>query len=155
MNINNLYDLVKDIVKKANELKNKYTKETEAKVNYACIFCKNEEEFNNYIELLKNSDNIIIRDTYSGPLFKLDGINTVSGRLKLLKIRKYDDKHNDLGDADFTVSDYNVFKKKYINNSNFKLINGDGYEMIELTEDNYDVRCYFSNIPIDIELGIK
>ena len=155
MNINNLYDLVKDIVKKANELKNKYTKETEAKVNYACIFCKNEEEFNNYIELLKNSGSIIIRDTYSGPLFKLDGINTVSGRLKLLKIRKYDEKHNDLGDADFTVSDYNVFKKKYINNSNFKLINGNGYEMIELTEDNYDVRCYFSNIPIDIELGIK
>ena len=155
MNINDLYDLVKDIVKKANELKNKHTKETEAKVNYACIFCKNEEEFNNYIELLKNSGSIIIRDTDSGPLFKLDGINTVSGRLKLLKIRKYDDEHNDLGDADFTVSNYNVFKKKYINNSNFKLINGDGYEMIELTEANYDVRCYFSNIPIDIELGIK
>lgn len=155
MNIDNLYNLVKSIVEKANELKNKYTDQYEAKVNYACIFCKNDKDFNNYIELLKNSGSIIISDTYSGPLFKLEGIDTIAGRLKLLKIRKPDDKHLDLGDADFTVSNYDIFKEKYLNKSNFKLINGNDYEMIELMVNEYDVRCYFSNIPIDQELNIK
>ena len=155
MNINELYEFIKSIVKKSNDLKNKYTNETNAKVNYACIFCKNDEDFNNYIEILKKDDNDIIEDTYSGPLFKLSGLETVAGTLKLLKIRRYDDKHLDLGDADFTVGNYEEFKSKYINNSNFKLISGEEYEMIELMEEGNKVRAYFSNPPLDEELGIK
>ena len=155
MNINDVYDLVNDIVKKSNDLKNKYTDEISAKVNYACIFCKNDEEFNNYTEMLKNDNNDIIEDTYSGPLFRLKDIETVAGLLKLLKIRRYDDKHLELGDADFTVSDYEEFKNKYIDKSNFKLISGEGYEMIELMEEKNEVRAYFSNPPLDEELGIR
>lgn len=130
MNINDVYNLVKNIVSKSNDLKNKYTDEINAKVNYACIFCKNDEEFNNYVELLKKDNNYIIEDTYSGPLFRLQDLETVSGPLKLLKIRKYDDKHLDLGDADFTVSNYEEFKSKYIDKPNFKLIRRNEYEMI-------------------------
>ena len=155
MEINEVYDLVKNIVKKSNELKNKYTDEINAKVNYACIFCKDDNDFNDYISLLKNDNNDIIEDTYSGPLFRLKDLETVAGTLKLLKVRRYDDKHLDLGDADFTVSNYEVFKNKYINKSNFKLISGEGYEMIELMEEKNEVRTYFSNPPLDEELGIK
>ena len=155
MNINDLYELVKEIVNKSNELKNKYTNEINAKVNYACIFCKSDDDFNNYIDLLKNYNNEILEDTYSGPLFRLKDLETVAGTLKLLKIRRYDDKHLDLGDADFTVSDYKEFKDKYENKPNFKLISGEGYEMIELMEEGNDVRSYFSNPPLDEELGIK
>ena len=114
MNINDVYDLVKNIVNKSNNLKNKYTDEIKAKVNYACIFCKNEDEFNNYISALKEDDNDIIENTYSGPLFRLKDLETVAGPLKLLKVRKYDDKHLDLGDADFTVRNYSDFKNKYV-----------------------------------------
>ena len=155
MNINDVYNLVKNIVSKSNDLKNKYTDEINAKVNYACIFCKNDEEFNNYVELLKKDNNYIIEDTYSGPLFRLHDLETVSGFLKLLKIRKYDDKHLDLGDADFTVSNYEEFKSKYINKPNFKLIRRNEYEMIELMEEKNEVRAYFSNIPLDEELGMR
>lgn len=155
MNINDVYNLVKNIVSKSNDLKNKYTDEINAKVNYACIFCKNDEEFNNYVELLKKDNNYIIEDTYSGPLFRLHDLETVSGSLKLLKIRKYDDKHLDLGDADFTVSNYEEFKSKYINKPNFKLIRRNEYEMIELIEEKNEVRAYFSNIPLDEELGMR
>ena len=155
MEINEVYDLVKNIVKKSNELKNKYTDEINAKVNYACIFCKDDNDFNDYISLLKNDNNDIIEDTYSGPLFRLKDLKTVAGILKLLKVRRYDDKHLDLEDADFTVSNYEVFKNKYINKSNFKLISGEGYEMIELVEEKNEVRAYFSNPPLDEELGIK
>ena len=155
MNINDVYNLVKNIVSKSNDLKNKYTDEINAKVNYACIFCKNDEEFNNYVELLKKDNNYIIEDTYSGPLFRLHDLETVSGFLKLLKIRKYDDKHLDLGDADFTVSNYEEIKSKYINKPNFKLIRRNEYEMIELMEEKNEVRAYFSNIPLDEELGMR
>ena len=155
MTINEVYDLIKDIVKKSNELKNKYTNEINAKVNYACIFCKDDNEYNNYIKILKEDGNIIIEDTYSGPLFKIKDLETISGTLKLVKIRRYDDKHLDLGDADFTVSNYIKFKKRYITNHNFKLIVREDSEMIELMEEGYDVRTYFSNPPLDKKLGIN
>ncbi len=155
MNTNDIYELAKDIVKKANDLKNKYTDEINAKVRYVAIFCKNDEEFNNYIEILKNDSNEVVDDTYSGPVFKIEGIETVSGILKLLKIRRYDDEHLDLGDADFNVSNYEKFKNKYVDNPNFKLISREDYEMIELMEEGYEVRVYFSNPPLDVELGIK
>ena len=150
----NIYELVKEIVKKSNDLKNKYTNEVNARVNYACIFCKNDDDFNNYIEELKKDGNSILEDTYSGPLFKIN-VDTVAGNLKLLKIRRHDDDHLDLGDADFTVKNYIDFKSEYASKPNFKLINGKNYEMIELMEKGYDVRTYFSNPPLDEELGIK
>ena len=150
----NIYELVKEIVKKSNDLKNKYTGEVNARVNYACIFCKNDNDFNNYIEALKKDGNSILEDTYSGPLFKIN-VDTVAGNLKLLKIRRHDDDHLDLGDADFTVKNYASFKNEYASKPNFKLISGKNYEMIELMEEGYDVRAYFSNPPLDEELGIK
>ena len=155
MNINDIYELAKYIVREANNLKNKYTDEINAKVSYACIFCKNDDDFNKYIEILKEDNNDIIEDTYSGPLFRIKDLETVSGTLKLLKIRRYDDKHLDLGDADFNVSNYEKFKNKYVDKPNFKLISREDYEMIELMEENNDVRVYFSNPPLDEELGIK
>ena len=155
MNINDIYELAKDIVKKANDLKNKYKNEVNAKVSYVAIFCKNDEEFNNYIKILKNDNNEVVDDTYSGPVFKINSLETVSGTLKLLKIRRYDDKHLDLGDADFNVSNYEEFKNKYGKKPNFNLISREDYEMIELMEDGYEVRAYFSNPPLDEELGIK
>ena len=151
----NVYDLIKNIVAKSTELKNKYTSELEAKVNYACVFCKDEDDYNYYIEELKNDGNEVIEDTYSGPLFKLKGVDTIAGNLKLFKVRRHDEKHQDLGDADFTISDYEAFKNKCLDSKNFKLITGNGYEMIELMEDNNEVRSYFSNPPLDEELGIK
>lgn len=155
MSINDVYDLAKDIVSKANDLKNKYTDEINSKVSYACIFCKNDEDYNSYIEVLKNNGDEIIENTYSGPLFRIKNLETVSGTLKLLKIRRFDEEHLDLGDADFKVLDFNSFKNKYVNNNNFKLISREGYEMIELMENGYDVRVYISNPPLDEELGIN
>lgn len=151
----NIYDFIKDIVSKSNDLKNKYTNEKDAKISYACIFCKNDEEYNNYISILKNDNNDIIEDTYSGPLFRIKDLETVSGTLKLVKIRRYDENHLDLGDSDFKVNDYEKFKNEYANKPNFKLIVREGYEMIELMEEGNEVRVYFSNPPLDEELGIN
>lgn len=155
MKVNDVYNLTVSIVNKANDLKNKYTDEIKANVSYAAIFCQSTDEYNKYIELLKEDNNEIIQDTYSGPVFNIKGLNTNAGTLKLLKVRRYDENHPDMGDADFKVSNYDNFKTRYINNPNFKLIEGDGFEMLELMDKDSNVRAYFPNIPLDVELGIE
>ena len=156
MDIDELLEIEKEIVEKADDLKVRYTAEREAKVNYACIFSQNDDEYEIFRKILEENGNAVLEETSTGPLFRIKDLDTIAGTLKLLKIRKYDDKHLDLGDADFTVSNYSKFKEECLKKpENFKLISGDGYEMIELTETGSDVRAYFSNPPIDEEMGIK
>jgi hypothetical protein len=121
MNINELRQFVKEIVKKANDLKNKHTSEEKAPVNYACIFCQTEEQYNELKELVKTMGKII-KQTPTGPLFRIPQLDTVAGKLQLLKIRRPDITRTELGDADFTVSDYSEFKKKYLSQKGFQLL---------------------------------
>lgn len=145
---------VQDIVKKATELKDEHVDDKNAPVNYACIFSQSEEE---YDELLETSHKIgkIIKETPTGLLFHINSLNTVSGILKLLKIRIPDDTRPEQGDADFTVSNYDIFKKKYLSQNGFKLIHKENFEMIELMDSKFDVRVYFSHPPLDEQLNIK
>lgn len=151
MNINELKQFVKEIVKKANDLKNKHTSEEEAPVNYACVFCQSEEQYNNLLKITSTIGKII-KETPTGPLFQIKPLNTVAGELKLLKIRKPDPTRKELGDADFTVSDYFEFKNKYLSRKGFKLIERENFEMIELIDPEFDIRVYFSNPPLDRQL---
>jgi hypothetical protein len=146
--------MVKEIVKKANNLKNKHTSEKNAPVNYACIFTQKEEQYNNLIMIAKEIGNII-KETPTGPLFHIQPMKTVSGNLKLLKIRKPDPTRPEIGDADFTVENYNKFKNKCLSKVGFKLIPREGFEMIELVDPKFNVRAYFSNPPLDKQVGIK
>ncbi len=137
--------LIKNIVKQACILKDKHTDEKNALVNYACIFSQNKQE---YEELLEAANKIgtIIKQTPTGPLFKVQ-IETDSGKLQLLKIRIHDPTRSERGDADFTVSNYQDFKKKH---SDLKLITRENFEMIELMDPEFNVRVYFSNPPQDV-----
>ncbi len=150
----NLKNFIFDMVRQSRELKNKYTDETDARVNYACIFSQSDDEFS---ELKKSAEQIgkAIEETPSGPLFYIQPLDTVSGQLKLLKIRKPDKTRPERGDADFTVNDYRVFKNKYILQNNFKLILREKFEMIELMDPDFNVRAYFSHPPLDKQLGIS
>jgi len=152
MNEQELIQFVQEIVSKSNDLKNKHTSEKKAPVNYACIFCQSEEQFNEFVEITKNIGEIA-QETLTGPLFQIH-IDTVAGKLQLLKIRKPDEKRKELGDADFTVSNYFEFKEKYLNKEEFNLIVRKGFEMIELIDPEFDVLVYFSNPPLDKQLGI-
>lgn len=154
MDQNSLENLVKEIVEKASVLKDKYVEEKNAPVNYACIFSQDGSEFNDLVEITKQIGSII-KDTPTGPLFHIHPINTVSGQLKLLKIRQPDKTRPEQGDADFTVDNFEDFKKKYILQANFKLISRDDFEMIELMDNEFDVRSYFSNPPLDKQLNIN
>lgn len=154
MNIKDLEKFVQEIVRKAAILKDKHTSEKNARVNYACLFCQTEQQYEELIYLAKKMGKIV-EETKMGPLFHINTIETVAGPLKLLKIRKPDEKRKELGDADFTVSNYPEFKKKHISQEGFNLIVRDKFEMIELIDPEFDVLAYFSNPPLDQQLGIR
>ena len=95
----------------------------------------------------------IFKETQTGPLFLID-LDTESGKLNLLKIRKPDETRKERGDADFTVDDYNNFKKNYLPKPSFSLIKRDKFEMIELVNSNFNVQTYFSNPPLNQQFGL-
>ena len=154
MNIENLKQFAQEIVKKANDLKNKHTSEKNAPVNYACIFCQSDEQYNSLVALAQETGKMV-EETPTGLLFHIQPLDTIAGKLRLLKIRKPDTTRPELGDADFTVSNYPEFKKKYLSQKGFSLIVRKNFEMIELVDPKFNVRAYFSNPPLDKQLGIK
>ena len=154
MKIEGLKIKVQDIVKQATSLKNKYIMDKNTPVNYACIFSQSKEEYEELLEAVQKIGNII-KETPTGLLFYINPLNTVSGVLKLLKVRLPDATRPELGDADFTISNFSDFKKKYLSKDGFKLIKREDFEMIELIDSEFDVRVYFSNPPLDKQLDIK
>lgn len=147
----NLKSLVANIVKESRELKNKHTDEIDAPVNYACVFSQSDDEFMK-LKICARQIGKVIEKTPSGPLFHIQPLDTVSGKLKLLKIRKPDKTRPECGDADSTVSDYRAFKNKCISQNHFKLIAREKFEMIELTDSEFNARAYFSHPPLDKQL---
>lgn len=153
MNLEELKTLVQNIVSEATKLKNLHTDELQASVNYACIFCHSQKEYDEFLSLVYKIGSVI-KETHNGPLFHIEDLETVSGKLKLLKIRMPDSTRSERGDADFTVSDYKVFKEESLVKPGFKLIDRGYMEMIELMDSDFDVRAYFSNPPLDVQLGL-
>ena len=153
MGVTALKQLVEEIVKNANDLKNKHTSEKNAPVNYACIFAQSKEQYNKLLAVAKKIGSII-EETSTGPIFHIQPLNTVAGNLRLLKIRKPDTTRPELGDADFTAENYSEFKKKYLSKIGFKLIPRENFEMIELVDPQFNVRTYFSNPPLNEQLDI-
>ena len=154
MNVKNLIKSVQEIVKRANILKDKHTSEKNAPVNYACVFCQTDEQYDSLVALAQEIGKVI-EETPTGPLFHIQPLDTIAGNLQLLKIRKPDATRPELGDADFTVLNYPKFKNKYLPQKGFKLIVRKNFEMIELTDPKFNIRAYFSNPPLDKQLKIK
>lgn len=155
MDTSSFTQLVKGIVKRASELRNKHTREWKAVVNYACIFTHSDEE---YLLMDKEVGTMgsVAKETKMGNVYLLhEAVETAAGPLKLLKVRRPDAEHPEQGDADFTVADYPAFKKEYLNKPGFKLITRPDMEMIELVDKDFDVRAYFSHPVLANVLGIN
>ena len=142
------------IVSRSTDLKNRFTNEVKAPVEFGCIFCQDGDEYTFYTNLVKVLGNAL-EDTVSGYTYLLNKpIGTVSGPLRLVKIRKPSSDRLGKGDADFNT-DYEAFKKKYQNNPRFELVKYDTFEMLRLSDIHFDVMTCFSNIPKSKNLGIK
>lgn len=152
--MNNLISTIKYIVSRSVGLRDKFTDASLAPVEFACIFCQNEDEYNKFTNEIEKFGKIVEK-TPSGFTHLLGKpIETAAGPLLLVKIRKPDIKRPERGDADFST-DYTKLKKKYQNNSNFELVKRDTFEMLRLSYRNFDVMACFSNIPKSKDLGIK
>lgn len=152
MNIEDLKNIIKDIIAQADDLK-KTIVTCPAPVNYACIFCQSEDEYSSFLDMAKQMGKVI-QDTKAGPVFQIESLPTVAGNLRLLKIRKPDPTRPERGDADFTLSNYDEFKKEHINQKGFKLIDKGNFEMIEYKAPDSNVLVYFSNPTLAHVLGI-
>ena len=153
MDTKSLIQLVQEIVRNANNLKNKHTSEKGALINYACIFSQDKKQYDE-LSILTRKIGKVVKETPTGPLFSIPSIDTIAGKLRLLNIRKPDSTRPELGDADFTILDYTKFKKTYLPQKGFKLIVRENFEMIELIDPEFNVRAYFSSPPLDVQLKI-
>lgn len=144
--MNNLITTINYIVGRSTELKNKFIDKDSSAIEFACIFCQNEKEFRDFTNSIEKYGRIVER-TKSGFTYFLDNpIETIAGPLRLVKIRKPDPKFSQRGDADFNTN-YKEFKKKYENGPKFELIKRETFEMLRLSDPNFDVMACFSNIP--------
>lgn len=145
--------LIQDIVKGACELKDKYTDQIDVPVNYACIFTKDQEEYDLFISLAQQIGERV-KETNTGPLWRITPLSTIAGELQILKVRAPDKTRLERGDADFTLSDYPAFKRKYLQQRGFTLITRADMEMIEIYDKNVNYRVYFSFPTLDKQLNI-
>lgn len=152
--MNNLITTINYIVNRSTELKNKFTDASSAPVEFACIFCQNEEEYNKFTNEIETLGKVV-ETTPSGFTYLLvKPIETIAGPLRLVKIRKPDIQRSKRGDADFNT-DYENFKKKYQSDSRFELVKRETFEYLRLSDPDFDVMACFSDIPKSKSLGIK
>ncbi|UMX47376.1 MAG: hypothetical protein L7H18_02905 [Candidatus Nealsonbacteria bacterium DGGOD1a] len=144
MTIDDLKKLAREIIAEAQRLKIAHTSEDKAPVNYACAFARRVAEYEEMVDLARQLGPIA-RNTAMGPVFHIDPLPTVAGSLELLKIRRPDTKRRERGDADFTVANYENFKKKYLGKPEFGIIKRPEMEMVELIDPTYDALAYFSH----------
>lgn len=149
-----LRELVRNIVERSQHLRDQFTDEHNAPVNYAAVFAQDKAEFENLFQGATSLGKVL-EDTPTGPLFQIDPLETTAGQLQLLKIRRPDPKRPERGDADFTVRDYETFKAKNLMRPGFTFIQREKFEMIELADSRYDVLAYFSHPPVDEQYGLK
>ncbi|NMC35560.1 hypothetical protein GYA49_00795 [Candidatus Beckwithbacteria bacterium] len=150
----NLIQTITYIVQHSNELKNHFTSVSSAPIEFACIFCQTDEEYQNYTQEIKLLGKIV-ETTPTGYTYLLQKpISTVAGFLRLIKIRKPDPNRPERGDADFNTN-YSEFKKRYKHISGFELVKRNSFEMLRLSSPDFDVMACFSNIPKSKSLGIK
>ena len=146
--------IIQSIISEAVKLRDAKTTEKSAPVNYACVFSQNDTEYESLLAASKKLGNVV-QETAMGPVFQISPIDTIAGSLRLVKIRKPDSKRPERGDADFTVSDYSAFKKKFLGKPGFGIIKRSDMEMIELGDPAFNVLVYFSNPPLGKVLNLQ
>lgn len=149
-----LKETVGYIAEKSRELKDKYTNEPNAPIEFACIFCQNDAEYEEYSRQIKPLGKSV-QDTSTGYTYLLEEpVKTKSGPLRLVKVRKPDPQRKEKGDADFNT-DYRKLKETYLGKPNFELIVQGDFEMMRIFDTDFDVMTCFYNTPLSKILGIS
>ena len=154
MTTDELKKLVQEIVAESYRLNLAHTSERNAPVNYACVFTHSSDKYEEIINVAQQLGPVV-QDTTMGLVFHISPLPTLPSILNLLKIRRSDTKRTERGDADFTITDYENFKRTYLGKSGFSIIKRPEIEMIELLDPSFNVIAYYSNPPLATVLKIK
>ena len=150
-----LEQTIEQIVEQSEKLRRQYVAEIPARLDFACIFCHDNEE---YAEFSKQAVAVgqSVQDTPSGYTYLLrKPLLTIVGSLRLVKIRKPDASRHERGDTDFDMaSQYNEMKIKFINNPHFELVERPDLEMMRLADPDFTVMVCFSKEPLSAKLGV-
>jgi hypothetical protein len=145
MTTDQLRETLQKIVSDAKKLSVAHGGELNAPVNYACIFTHTDTEYDELVETAHQLG-VIAQDTAMGPVFRISpAISTDAGKLDLIKIGRPDPKRLERGDADFTVNNYQAFKKANSGKLGWSLISRPDMEMLELIDRDFNVLAYYSN----------
>lgn len=144
MTTDELKALIREIVAEARQLSAAHTDQPDAPVNYACIFAQSPAEYEELVSVARQLGPVA-DDTATGPVFHIAPLSTDAGTLRLLKIRRPDPKRPERADADFTVADYDTFKKTHLGKPGFGLIQRKHMEMLELIDPSFNVLAYYSH----------
>ena len=144
MTTDELETLIREIVADARRLNATHISQPDAPVNYACVFAQSPDEYDKLVAAAAKLG-AVVHDTATGPVFQIAPLSTNAGPLRLLKIRRPDPKRPQRGDADFTVFDYDGFKKTNLGKPGFSLIQREQMEMLELEDPAFDVLAYYSD----------
>ena len=144
MKADELKVITRKIVAEARKLNAAHTDEPNAPVNYACVFAQSQTEYEELIDAASHLGSVA-EDTATGPVFHIAPLATDAGTLRLLKIRRPDSKRPERGDADFTVANYETFKKTHLGRQGWALIQRKNMEMLELIDPAFEVLAYYSH----------
>jgi len=111
------------------------TDEKGAAIDYVAIFSSDDQEFKNLMIVAESLGKEIDKETAkTGRTFLLnEPMETLAGKLSLVKVRLPDATRAQRGAPDFKVKNYLQFKEKYLQSSgNFTLMVRKDYEMIEI-----------------------
>ena len=152
--MNDLISIVNCLVDKSILLKDKYTDANDSPIEFACIFCQSDEEYEKLTTKIKALGKIAQKTNTGFTYLLKQPLETRAGFLSLVKVRKPDPLRKERGDTDFNTN-YPEFKKKYGNRPNFELIERADFEMLRLSAPNNDVMVCFSSTPLSKVLSIK
>jgi uncharacterized SAM-binding protein YcdF (DUF218 family) len=142
------------IVEASNQLRLRYAPQYQAHISYCAIFCQNDQQFRTLSDVARKVGKVV-DETETGPVFIIPPIQTEIGPLRIVKIRLPDKTRPEMGDADFGLADYRIFKADNLEKPGFKLIVRENFEMMELVDSALNVRAYFSHPPVEEHPRIK
>lgn len=149
----NLISVIYYIVNKSTELKATIPEAFSAPIEFTCVFTHTERDYKKSLKQISELGKVV-ENTPTGLTYLLNKpLETISGPLFLVKIRKPDPTRKEVGDADFNTNYKEL--KKYQNNPKFELIKRETFEMLRFSDANFDVMACFSNIPKSKSLGIE
>jgi hypothetical protein len=143
-----LDEVVERIVVTTDAMLQAHLPHIDARISYCAVFCKSDAERDSFLKQLPRGA-VLADTTATGPVYIVPAIATVRGSLRVLKIRNPDSTRTERGDADYAVSRYSDLKAAVLGRAGFQLIQRADYQMIELLDEKYDARVYFSDPPVE------